>query len=104
MDVPTIFNLIFGSTGVITVIYAIRERKYIEKEKQAQLKLVHANTVSIDANTAAVAQSIYATMAKDLEKEFKELKEEVFMLRQTVKAYHEQCNNCPNFKYKNKNG
>lgn len=47
----------------------------------------------------AALQKMYKSMFEDLEKEMGELKEEVFMLRKTVKAYYNQCKNCPNFKY-----
>jgi hypothetical protein len=52
-------------------------------------------------NSFKTIQAIYQEMIDDLKKEVVGLKDEVHMLKDTVKAYGEQCNNCPNFKFKN---
>lgn len=58
-------------------------------------KLRQANVKKINVETEAVLQTIYHGIIDELRKEIGDLREQVFMLRETVNSYKNTCDNCP---------
>ena len=58
-------------------------------------KMRAANLKKLNVETEAGWQEIYHGIIAELRKEVGDLREQVYMLRETVKSYKNTCDNCP---------
>lgn len=87
--------IVLGSGGVLSMLYAKRERKAAAQEREATAKEREANADLLTANVAKVSQEVYNGIIDNLRKEILELKNDVLMLRKIVESYKNTCDNCP---------